>query len=301
MCEWYLSMSVETVKQELLEGGLHQESVERLLDHYQSMQDRIQEGEYDEAGTHIGNFCENIVNILRDEMGEGIEARPCVGTFVDHCLSGNIGTGEPDSIRLQVARVLRAAYDIRNTRDSVHVNLQVPVNHADTQAGTVMCSWMLAEVLRVYADGDETDDMEEIGKLIDELSEPVTEGNPLRALETSQDDFNRHIVLDTLEGLVQINGGEIYPSHGFKQLETKEKVIVLLIAQRAAADLGSTEQKGLSAKWIGASDRADVTPTRVRQIINEYSFINKGEVNGKYQIPGFRVQEALNCLGAEQL
>ena len=293
-------MSLEKVKQELLEGGLHEESVERLLDHYQSMQGRIQEGEYDEAGTHIGNFCENMVNILRDAMSESVEARPNVGTFVDHCTGGNIGTGEPDSIRLQVARVLRAAYDIRNNRDSVHVNLQVPVNHADTQAGIAMCSWMLAEILRVYGDGDETDDMEEIGALIEEISEPVTEGNPLRELETSPDDFDRRAVRDALDGLVQIGGGEIHPSRGFSQLATaKEKVIVLLVAQRAAVDLGATEQEGLTANWISSSERADVTSTRVRQIINEYSFIYDGENNGEYHIPGFRVEEALDCLEAE--
>jgi hypothetical protein len=293
-------MSLEKVKQELLDGGLHEESVARLLDHYQSMQERIEEGEYDEAGTHIGNFCENMVNILRDAMGESIEARPDVGTFVDHSLAENIGAGEPDSIRLQVARVLRAAYDIRNNRDSVHVNLQIPVNHADTQAGIAMCSWMLAEILRVYGDGDGTDDMEEIGELIDELSEPVTKGNPLQALETTQDEFNRHAVLETLDGLVLINQGEIHPSHGFEQLETKEKVIVLLIAQRAAADLGSTEQEGLSAKSIAASDRADVTPTRVRQIISEYGFIYNGKNSGEYHIPGFRVKEALDSLEVER-
>lgn len=292
-------MSLTKVRQELLDGGLHKESVVRLLNHYQSMQDRIEEGEYDEAGTHIGNFCENVVNILLDVMGESVEARPNVGTFVDNCTAGNIGTGEPDSVRLQVARILRAAYDIRNNRDSVHVNLQVPVNHADTQAGIAMCSWVLAEILRVYGDSDETDEMEEIGELIDELSEPVTEGNPLRALETSQDDFDRHAVFDLLDGFVQINGEEIHPTQEFDQLETREKVIILLIAHRAAADLGSTDQGGLSVKWIAGSDRANVTPTRVRQIISNHRFIYSGEGNGEYQIPGFRIQDALDCLETE--
>lgn len=292
-------MSFEKVKQELLKGGLHEESVERLLNHYQSMHGRVEQGEYDEAGTHIGNFCENMVNILRDMMGESVEPRPSVGTFVDHSTSGSIGGGEPHSIRIQVPRVLRAAYDIRNNRDSVHVNLQVPVNRADTQAGISMCSWMLAEILRVYGDGSETSDMVEIGELIEELSEPVTEGNPLQVLETQQGDFDRHAVRDLLDGLVQFNGGEIHPSGEFEHLETKEKVVTLLIAQHAATDLGDIEQPGVSAKWLGASKRADVTPTRVRQIIDEYSFIYNSENNGEYQIPGFRIQEALDCLEAE--
>lgn len=293
-------MSLKKVKKELLKSGLHEESVERLLDHYQSMQGRIQEGEYDEAGTHIGNFCENMVNILLDAMGEPVETRPNVNGFVNGSTSGKFGTDEPKSIRVQVPNVIRAAYDIRNNRDSVHVNLQVPVNHADTQAGISMCSWMLAEILRVYGDGDETDDMAEIGALIEELSEPVTEGNPLQELEASSDDFDRRTVRDALDGLVQINDGEIHPTRGFSQLATaKEKVIVLLVAQRAAVDLGATRQEGLTANWISSSERANVTSTRVRQIITEYSFVYEGETDGEYHIPGFRVEEALDCLEAE--
>ncbi|MCJ0621391.1 hypothetical protein JZX76_18370 [Haloarcula hispanica] len=287
-------MSLERVRQELLAGGLHEESVDRLLDHYQSMQDRMAESEYDEAGTHIGNFCENMVNILLDQMDENIQSRPNLGSFVNNCTSGNIGGDEPKSIRLQIPRTLRAAYDIRNNRDSVHVNLQVPVNHADTQAGIAMCSWMLAEVLRVYGDGGGTEDMEEIGDLIEELSEPVTDGNPLQDLEASHDDFDRRAVVHALDGTVQVVGDDVHPDREFNSLDTSEQVVSLLLGWRAAADLGNTDDAGASASWI--SGYVDVGDTRVRQIFNAYDFIQNGSENGDYQIPGFRVEEAINYL-----
>lgn len=290
-------MSLEKVRQELIEGGLHQQSVERLLEHYQSMQKRIKEGEYDEAGTHIGNFCENMVNILRDQMGESVQPRPSVGTFVNDCTSGNIGNSEPNNIRLQIPRTLRAAYDIRNNRDSVHVNLKVSVNLADTQAGIAMCSWMLAEILRVYGASEDTDDMTMVGTLIEELSEPVTDGNPLKELETSHDDFDRDSVVRVLDGVVQIADGDVQPDSEFAPLNTTHQVITLLLGRRAATDLGHLGDAGAPASWL--SEFADVTDSRIRQITNDLDFVQNGADTGGYQIPGYRVQEALDCLEAD--
>lgn len=287
-------MSLEQVREELLDGGLHKQSVERLLDHYQRMQGRLAEGEYDEAGTHIGNFCENMVNILRDKMGESIQSRPDLGTFVDQCTSDNMGSSEPDSIRVQLARTLRTAYDIRNNRDSVHVNLTVPVNQADTQAGVAMCSWMLAEVLRVYGYGDEADDMDQIGELIKELSEPVSDGNPLTKLETSHADFDRREMVAALDGLVQIHKGEVRPDAAFATLDTSNQVTAFLLGRRAVADLDRVEEPGVPASQI--SGYTDVTAERVRQISRETDFIQSDDDTGGYQIPGFRVQEALDRL-----
>lgn len=287
-------MSVEQIREELLDGGLHEESVDRLLDRYESMQSRFSQGKFDEAGTHIGNFCENMVNILRDQMGEGVEPRPSVGTFVDHCLSNNMGTNEPDSIRLQIPRMLRAAYDIRNNRDSVHVNLRVPVNRADTQAGIAICSWMLAEILRVFGDG--TDDMDTIGVLITEISEPVTDRNPLDALAQNPGEFDREALLEVLDGMVRIAGTEVHPITGtvFESLPTTDQVVVLLLGRRAAADIGNIDDAGARVSWI--SDLIHVTDERVRQIIREFGFIQAGNSDGEYEIPGHRVSEALGRL-----
>lgn len=287
-------MGLETVRQELLDGGLHEQSVKRLLEHYQSMQTRMKEGEYDEAGTHIGNFSENMVNILRDQMDESVQSRPDVGTFVDSCTSRNIGNSEPDSIQLQVPRTLRAAYDIRNNRDSVHVNLKVPVNHADTQAGIAMCSWMLAEVLRTYGASDDTDDMKEVGDLIEELSEPVTDGNPLKELETSHDDFDRQSVVRALNSAVQIAEGEVRTKREFNSLDTTDKVVTLLLGRRAAADLNHLDNAGVSSSWLG--DCAGVSDSHVRHIIGEFDFIEHRPNIGGYYIPGYRVEGTIDYL-----
>lgn len=289
-------MSLEQVQEELYDGGLHTESVDRLLDHYQSMESRFQEGEYDEAGTHIGNFCENIVNLLRDQMGEDILNRPKVGKFVDNCKGGKFGNDEPASIRIQIPNMLRSAYDIRNNRDSVHVNLRVPVNQADTQAGIAICSWILAEIVRVYGDGNHSDDMEEVANLIDELSEPVLEGNPLTQLETSHDDFDREAVLSVLENVIQIAEGEVKPARKHQNLDSSQQVTALLLGCRVAVDLGHLETAYKPRSWLEV--HVDVGGERVRQIVTGSDFIEKNDSH-EYAIPGYRVTEAVNYLKKE--
>ena len=253
---------------------------------------RLQEDEYDEAGTHVGNFCENLVNVIRDQMGEPIQPRPHVTDFINSCVGGKYGNGEPDSIRLQLPRMLRATYDIRNNRDSVHVYLEVPVNRADTQTAVAMCSWMLAEVLREYGASDETDDMEEVAAMIDELSEPVKTGNPLKALETSADEFDRESLVDTLDGYIQIADGEIKPDQELQILSTKKKFIALSLGRLAANDLGHIDTIGAERGWF--ADLVDVSPTRIGQISRELQFVSKEENSNpnKYKVPGYKVREA---------
>lgn len=287
-------MSLEMVRQELLDGGLHEESVERLLDHYQSMQTRLQEGEYDEAGTHIGNFCENMVNIVLDIMGESVQTRPSVGTFVNECTSGKYGTDEPPSVRIQIPNTVRAAYDIRNNRDSVHVNLQVPVNHADTQAGIAMCSWMLAEILRVYGASSATDNMEDVGALIEELAEPVSDGDPLAELEKTGSEVDRRAVADALSGYIQIRDGQVRPDRSFTDLESQDQVIVLLLGRWVASDLGHLDSVDAKPSWLGKY--TTVTGERDRQIAEELDFVEKSDASGGYSIPSYRIGEATDQL-----
>jgi hypothetical protein len=253
-------------------------------------------GEYVEAGAHIGNFCENLVNILREAMGDEAQSHVKVGHFVDNCLDGNLADDEPDSIRLTLTRVLSAAYDIRNSRDSVHMNLQIPVNHADTQAGIAMCSWMLAEVLRVYGDGDEADDMDEIGGLIEEITQPVEDGNPLSKLETGDIAFDRAKMADALDGLVQIDDEGVHPDTQLTELDSDEQVLALMLGRQAAVDLGNIDSSevGETATWF--AEYVTVGSSAVGNITGRQDSIRNDSDVGGYYIPEFRVEEALTVL-----
>lgn len=165
-------MSVEFIRSELMEAGLHEESVDDLIDHYRDMRFHLANEKYVEAGAHVGNFCENLANIIRAETGEGVDPHIGVGTFLDNILNGVFPkNGLEDEIYTAVPRAMRVAYDLRNNRDSVHVNLKVEVNHSDTQTAVRLCTWMLSELVRVYSDEDNLDD---VAELIEQFASSLT-------------------------------------------------------------------------------------------------------------------------------
>ncbi len=165
-------MSMDFVREEFLSAGLHEESVNDLLEHYRDMRFHLSNQNYVEAGAHVGNFCENLANIILEETGEGVNPHISVGTFIDDILNGNLPKNGLDyEVYTTIPRTMRVAYDLRNNRDSVHVNLEVEVNHSDTQTAVRLCTWILAEMTRVYSDEDHLDDVAEI---IEELAAPMT-------------------------------------------------------------------------------------------------------------------------------
>jgi quinol monooxygenase YgiN len=165
-------MTVGFVQTELVEAGLHEESVEDLIEHYRDMRFHLSNENYVEAGAHVGNFCENLANIIRAETGEGIDPHIQVGEFLQDILNGNIPKNGLDyEIYTTIPRTMRVAYDLRNNRDSVHVNLEVEVNHSDTQTAVRLCTWMLSELLRTYSDAEHRD---EVAELIEQLANPMT-------------------------------------------------------------------------------------------------------------------------------
>lgn len=165
-------MSSKFIRSELLDAGLHEESVNDMIEHYRDMRFHLSNENYVEAGAHVGNFCENLANVILDESGKGVDPHISVGSFLDDILNGNLPTGKLEyEVHNTIPRTMRVAYDLRNNRDSVHVNLDVEVNRSDTQTAVRLCTWMLAEMVRIYTGSKNRD---EVARLIDQLAAPMT-------------------------------------------------------------------------------------------------------------------------------
>lgn len=162
-------MSLQEAESELLGAGLDQESVERMMEHYEAMQFHLQAGEYDEIGNDVGNFCENAANVVLSSMGETIRPNINFGHFMDDIENGVLNTNVDRALRLTIPRMLRSAYELRSARDFVHTDLENPVNHADSQTAVEICSWVLAELIRLH--GEEAH-MDEISAMIEEAISP---------------------------------------------------------------------------------------------------------------------------------
>lgn len=162
-------MSLQEAKSELLGAGLHQQSVDRMLEHYEAMQFHLQAGQYDEIGNDVGNFCENAANVVLSSMREPIRSNISFGQFMDDMENGVLNTSADRGLRLTIPRMLRSAYELRSTRDYVHTDLENPVNHADSQTAVEICSWVLADLIRIHGTPSH---MDEIAGMIEDVTSP---------------------------------------------------------------------------------------------------------------------------------
>ncbi len=205
-------MNSDEIKSQLVEEAeLHEDSVDELLRHHQKMKFHLKNGDFEASGVHIGKFCENIANILSDLYLGGVESNPEIDDVVNKVTSQN-HDGDSEAMKLTIPRFLRATYEIRNRRN-VHVNLDLPVSHSDTQTAVRMCTWMLAELIRIHGLPDDMDEIKD--GLSDKQEEQVEE------------------VSEEIEGLASINNPLVEEHRGkilvnSTDLSMAEELLVIL-------------------------------------------------------------------------
>lgn len=163
-------MTAEEIKTILLNEGLHEESVERMIESYKQMRLYYGMRRYPEVGNHVGNFCENCGNLILDVLGENIRPSASLHTILQDIESNNDDPAVDKMLRITIPRFLRAAYDMRSNRDTVHANLEIPVNHADQRNAVTACTWILSELVRIFGDSS----MDEARNLIEHLASDIS-------------------------------------------------------------------------------------------------------------------------------
>lgn len=163
-------MTTTEIKSILVDSGLHEESVERMLENYAEMRLFFGTGRFEVVGAYVGNFCENAANIVLHILTGDIESSPSLGNILQEIERNNNDPAVDKMLRITIPRFLRAAYDMRSNRDTVHVNLEVPVNQSDQYVSVSICGWILAEFVRIYGDAE----ADEARELIEGLARPVS-------------------------------------------------------------------------------------------------------------------------------
>jgi hypothetical protein len=115
-----------------------------------------------------GRFCEIVYTVLHGHASGTYAASPAKpGNFVDACRQLEKNAGVPRSFQILIPRLLPALYEIRNNRNVGHVGGDVDPDFMDSSAVVSMCSWILAELVRVF----HSISTEEAQAVVTELSE----------------------------------------------------------------------------------------------------------------------------------
>jgi hypothetical protein len=139
-----------------------------LLNEYRSIIQNYMERKWTPSELSGGKFCEIVYTIL-DGYAKGayatVPSKP--SNFVNACRALESNSHVPRSFQILIPRMLPALYEIRNNRNVGHVGGDVDPNHMDATAVLSMCSWVMAELVRVFHSLSITEAQEVVDSLVE--------------------------------------------------------------------------------------------------------------------------------------
>jgi len=154
-------------------GGIPEGLRKPLLEEYNSILQNYMEQRWSPSELSGGKFCEIVYTII-DGMASGTFAlspsKP--RNIVDSCRQLENYTSLPRGLRILVPRLLPALYEIRNNRGVGHAGGDVNPNYMDSNAVLSMCSWIMAELIRVHHSLT-TDQAQIVVNLLSERKSPL--------------------------------------------------------------------------------------------------------------------------------
>ncbi|MUV56246.1 hypothetical protein [Halogeometricum sp. CBA1124] len=119
-----------------------------------------------------------------------------------------------------------------------------------------------------------------------------TDQSSLESLLVDENALNEELLTDILREYIRIGqqSGEIIPKSEFQSLTTKEKTVVVLLAQRALAQLDMAE-----SEWLKPSEISDIGRMKdgtVRPILKKLKGDLLENEDGKYRVPSYSFEAA---------
>lgn len=129
----------------------------------------------------------------------------------------------------------------------------------------------------------------------------MVEQAELEDLLVDEEKLNEELLVETVGKYAQIgqDSGDLVPNDRYNNLSSKEKIVVVLLAQKARYELDLDDQKTLSPTEISALSgvkKGTVYPS-VRDLDDEG--LIRGE-DGEYRLPSVNLEKAKEFLPKEE-
>lgn len=123
--------------------------VNEMLDAYAELKTNHYLGGHRLSAVEGGRFCEAVVRLL-EEIALGSATPLHTRLEVDKALKRIEPIAKAgDSVRLHIPRAIRVIYDIRNKRDTAHLQDGIDPNIQDRTLVVAVADWVLAELVRL--------------------------------------------------------------------------------------------------------------------------------------------------------
>jgi hypothetical protein len=122
-----------------------------LLAEYGSIVQNFAERRWSPSELSGGKFCEIVFTILDGFARSAYAASPSKPRAFDQaCRSLENNSHVPRSFQILIPRLLPALFEVRNNRGVGHAGGDVDPNHMDAVFVMTSCSWVMAELVRVF-------------------------------------------------------------------------------------------------------------------------------------------------------
>lgn len=144
-----------------------------LITSYQEIASNYAEHRWEPAELNGGKLCEIVFTILDGSLSGVFTAKPSKpANMVDSCralekIPAQASRVGDRSLRILIPRMLTSLYEIRNNRNVGHVGGDVDPNHLDATVVFGMCSWIMAELVRVFHNVPVEEAQESVDALIE--------------------------------------------------------------------------------------------------------------------------------------
>jgi hypothetical protein len=171
-----------------------------LLEEYRGLMRAYLEGKWKSAGIDAGRFCEVAYTILEGALTGTFASAPSKpNNFPEACRQ--LESKPPPvvgdrSLRVLLPRALPPIYEVRNNRNVGHVGGDVTSNKMDAAYVVMGCSFVLAELVRVFHGCSVSDAQASVDALVERTIPLVWEVGPnKRVLDTKMRTADRVLLL----------------------------------------------------------------------------------------------------------
>lgn len=156
---------------------------ESLLGEYHSLTNNFREHRWLPSELSGGKFCEIVFTILQGYASKNYPSSPQKPSdFVSACRKLETNKDVPRSFQILIPRMLPALYEIRNNRGVGHIGGDVDPNQIDATLVVSTCSWIMAELVRVYHDLPISDAQAVVNRLVEYPSPVIWQGDHVKRI-----------------------------------------------------------------------------------------------------------------------
>lgn len=151
--------------------SIDRDMVEPVFLEYSALERRFYLGDWSPAECDAGRFCESLIGPL-SLIDRGITPKLSPKEFADKLLNRDIQHNLSGVDRKNIARVISAVYEVRSSRNSVHLAPEYTADYVDSMFVLSACKWLLCEFTRLVT-GQKNEQTAKLLRGIAQLGDPV--------------------------------------------------------------------------------------------------------------------------------